>query len=523
MGMKRVLKSIRKSIKKATPVQRGVIFSVAFALLGTALLLTTRAAMDAAHFLFESESSQHSGAVATKADSNASNGVYVEFGSSNPVGTATSVNQWGITWNFDRAYPVGQFANGDWWVVGPVTIVSITPYSSSGRSGVELNPSNYVNQPYDSRIAHYDDSLVFNVPSEVSPGSSVVKSISRPNDIPVYSDGCRPCLETAAVLTVVESIPPDGGSTVFRPPYFGTEKPYYSIYDLNMDLLPSLSPVGTPPTLAETANRFARVQLDHQIGWQSRALHPEDNMPAYGGDVGRVTGESVLRLMLSDSEEDKMDAIIKYVQGGIDRYHMMKNGTYWEENGGHMNGRKISVVFAAVMLENDQMKSDIMNAPDKTFSEDQQIYFSQVANNGEGMSLWGIQCAESVYWQRITSGSGPRTCADPYGLVDGGGAEIGGAYQYCCTSKMFKSHALAQHLMPEIKEVWDHSPFLDYVDRWVNHGVWAAPDNCALTPPSSYNGNCVPGSGRWTDQHGEKADEGGYGSEFANAMWAAYR
>ncbi|MBX3465197.1 MAG: hypothetical protein KF830_18675, partial [Planctomycetes bacterium] len=48
---------------------------------------------------------------------------------------AASVGQWGITWTFDQAYQVGQFCNGDWWVVGPVTVTSITPATQnlSGR------------------------------------------------------------------------------------------------------------------------------------------------------------------------------------------------------------------------------------------------------------------------------------------------------------------------------------------------------------------------------------------------------
>ena len=32
---------------------------------------------------------------------------------------ASSVTQYGITWTFDKAYPVGQFVTGDWWVGRP--------------------------------------------------------------------------------------------------------------------------------------------------------------------------------------------------------------------------------------------------------------------------------------------------------------------------------------------------------------------------------------------------------------------
>ncbi|NJL71890.1 MAG: hypothetical protein HC888_09930, partial [Candidatus Competibacteraceae bacterium] len=38
-----------------------------------------------------------------------------------------SISQYGITWTFDKEYPTGQFITGDPWVVGPVTVVSVSP------------------------------------------------------------------------------------------------------------------------------------------------------------------------------------------------------------------------------------------------------------------------------------------------------------------------------------------------------------------------------------------------------------
>ena len=59
--------------------------------------------------------------------------------------TASSLHQFGITWTFDREYEVGQYANGDWYVIGPVRIVRIEPGSSEvfGRTmhGSMINPS----------------------------------------------------------------------------------------------------------------------------------------------------------------------------------------------------------------------------------------------------------------------------------------------------------------------------------------------------------------------------------------------
>src|SRR5208282_4716646 len=42
-----------------------------------------------------------------------------------PPGTAASITKDGITWTFSQAVPVGQFVNGDYYVVGPVTVTAI--------------------------------------------------------------------------------------------------------------------------------------------------------------------------------------------------------------------------------------------------------------------------------------------------------------------------------------------------------------------------------------------------------------
>jgi len=54
----------------------------------------------------------------------------------------SSITQEGITWTFDKPYETGQFANqNDWWVIGPVTIVKISPDFDGTYNGWEVNPS----------------------------------------------------------------------------------------------------------------------------------------------------------------------------------------------------------------------------------------------------------------------------------------------------------------------------------------------------------------------------------------------
>ncbi len=44
-----------------------------------------------------------------------------------------SVSEYGITWAFEKPARVGQFINGDWYVVGPVTVVRIDPAPRYGK------------------------------------------------------------------------------------------------------------------------------------------------------------------------------------------------------------------------------------------------------------------------------------------------------------------------------------------------------------------------------------------------------
>ncbi len=54
---------------------------------------------------------------------------FVQSLSSQTLKTAyrAEVSQYGITWRFNKPSKTGQFITGDWWVIGPVIIVNITP------------------------------------------------------------------------------------------------------------------------------------------------------------------------------------------------------------------------------------------------------------------------------------------------------------------------------------------------------------------------------------------------------------
>ncbi len=210
---------------------------------------------------------------------------------------ASSITQYGITWHFDKEYEVGQFANGDYWVLGPVTIIRITPDFNGNDYGWEVNPIVDGSQGFCSscypNVTTFDASLVPNLPYIAQANQSLLKTIPSGED--------RPCIRTASVLTILGEIPPDNGASVFRPPYVGTEKPLISISSLKTDLLPSFSEVENTPALDWVQERYSKVQLDHKRGGLGRALHPSEHMPDYGGDIGRDNGDAALRLMLGSA------------------------------------------------------------------------------------------------------------------------------------------------------------------------------------------------------------------------------
>jgi hypothetical protein len=94
------------------------------------------------------------------------------------VTTERSLTQYGITWTFAKPAPVGQFVTGDWWVVGPVTVQSVSPSPTADRHGSVVNPPARDKQGYDGRLAHFDASLRAQFPRSLKPGDSLVSTAS---------------------------------------------------------------------------------------------------------------------------------------------------------------------------------------------------------------------------------------------------------------------------------------------------------------------------------------------------------
>ncbi len=388
-------------------------------------------------------------------------------GGATESGFASSITQHGITWIFDQAYPVGQFVNGDYWAVGPVSIVAIDPPSVQEgtriRHGSMLNPMPVgTNHAYDSHLfgSHADDryqadqNVAFGIsganPLVLGPDSSLVSTISK-NEVAYTPPGMQGC----SILTVLSAVPPEGS---FRPPYAGSDKPLYNLVQMQTGLLGSYSGGGGEPSFEGVKAELERPWLDHVRGWLGRFLHPADNMPDYGRDMSVTLGKASLLVHLDAPLAEKMPVLIALVQIGIDFDGCFQNGQGWEPDGGHSVGRKWPIMFKRAMFG----EPTDLAAGAGSFSEDGQTFHVQETSPGvynygfgdygpgqNGMPDWGVR-----YWTKMPLGS------------EGTILWFDNPYRRCCTFNSSAGHLLSAYIMG-LKPAWGWNPAFDYMDRFM--------------------------------------------------------
>lgn len=399
-----------------------------------------------------------------------------------PATGATTVSQWGVTWTFASARQVGQFCNGDWWVVGPVTVTSIDPpcVVSNGRTinGSMINPPMTGEAGYDSALyANYAGgdhvyvaslNVARSMPLVVTAQSSLVSTISQIGPDP---SGSASEIRTAAVLTVLSAPPP---ADAFRPPYCGSIKTIWRESQLDYGSLATLTPAPGGPTLTDCKAQFDRVWLDHCPHWTSGHIHPVLNMPSYYRDFTTWEGNAALRLNCNYTNAQKRDLLVRFVQLGIDWYGQYRVQTEpWGVNG-HCNGRKFPILFAGKVLGDAGMLAVGVDHPLRFFgpdnpqnvvpwwSEDGQTFY--VAETSPGVMNWGY---------------GGYTMAD-VGLPEWGNFHAGGhgydsaadskaweanSYRRCCSATSWVGVTLAMRAMG-LRDAWNQPAFFDYMDRY---------------------------------------------------------
>ncbi|MGD1000245.1 MAG: hypothetical protein ABSA67_06045 [Candidatus Brocadiia bacterium] len=381
-----------------------------------------------------------------------------------------SVSQYGITWKFDKKAPVGQFVTGDYYVVGPVTVVEVTPaptgQGKTFRNGSMLNPPVTGYSAYDGRFANcFRQELTAKYPLELKPGDSLVSALSfEPGLTADKVPGNESYfMKAAAVLTCLkEAVPQD----TFRPGYCDLSKDVlHRASEIHWELLPSVAPPSSAPpwSWAELERAFQRPWLDHVYSWESRDVHPSDNMPGYGREIASVVSVAALQLCTDASREQKTRLCQGMIQVGIDNWAIAKRGKSgeaggWISQGGFGCGRKLPIVLAAILLQDQEMLHISKNAPETAFGEDQATEFG-VTWTGADVRYTG---------QFPLSG---QTDRGPYeqlwpGLWPGPDRTQSEGYRRASSISSSVGTALAAHLM-KAEKIWDHDAFFAYMDRWM--------------------------------------------------------
>ena len=404
-----------------------------------------------------------------------------------------SVSEYGITWTFDQPARVGQFINGDWYVVGPVTVVKVNPAPRYGnevaddeldgrekvpvgqrcRNGSMLNLPARREVGWDSGIInYYHPEHRARLPIALNPGDSLASSISlKKGEKVTYQyhpgtmrgEGDNSPVKTVAVLTCVAApLPPDA----FRPGFCGHDPKMYLARDLKRDLLPHFDrPTGAPDPV-QFADLIRRPWCDS--GFFSFDV-PQESMPNYAQANAQILANAVLLACCERKPEDKERLLLRVVQIGLDYYSLIRNGhPGWACHGGHGSGRKFPIVFAGAMLGDDSIANINRSFPQAQFGEDEQTAYgdgwtgAQVVFTGHS----GIDHVTGIGRDYVRAGNpwGPYEHLPPDKWVP---EEFRSeAYRRANTSTCFVAQCLVLRAM-KLERNWNHDAFFDYVDRWM--------------------------------------------------------
>lgn len=403
---------------------------------------------------------------------------------------ATSVTDNTITWTFDGDYTVGQFVNGDYWVLGPVTITAVDPAWSGTMNGAMVDPVPLAAQGFDTRASYtFLSANRQTFPCTLTaPAGDVISLISVRSGTKAVG-GAAEVITDAAVLTVVAETP---AANSFRPAYIDqtTAKTFYTTAQVDYNAVPTLAlPAGASlPNLTQMAN----VWLDFGPKVSGATIHPRNQMPPYPRDSCKHMSDVALACLVDSP--DRNTYINQMIQLGIDLYAIQeRNSDGFRAYGGFGSGRKWPILFAGIVLNNAAMQAPRAyiwtGSTINKFGEDGHTYYGQpTVEYPSGKPLWGWDCDAVGYTYPYF---GNHDCRDQNGLLEPHQMPNGGGYMFCCTSHVWVGEALAARLC-SAQDMWNWNAFFDFVDRWV-----------AWSPQSS--------------------DTANYGSLFVKAMWDDYR
>lgn len=425
---------------------------------------------------------------------------------------AESLAVLGVTFAFAAPRPVGQYANGDWWVLGPVTITSITPvctvqasgtdgtgtpYTNRVMHGTMLNPGNRsfatgglsANntsnslQSYDTLAVGVSSMLPYNAAHNVDPGATgvplavtkgtVMKFVSKLTDLPAQN---RPVGLDMVPLTVVSSIP---AADAIRPGVSRASKDSLChLSDFNLGVFRSFAPTANAPTYAQAldwVDRYIETTFPDFIN--NNAAKGINNHPEYGRDVGNNLHRALLCLHLSTFTADQKRTLLSHMAAiADDIVSRCEEGAITLGGGGGNQWKKPVVAVCAAALGAKAPASWLAylgRAEKFRWAEDSQIFrvggfdiaLPRHTADGRPRSPYTYQMFGSAEWGEATSYQPER-----------GGSNWDAYYRDIVAYSLYPG-VLAVQLTTGAKALWDHPEFWLYMDTVFLRRTEGSPGN----------------------------------------------
>jgi hypothetical protein len=457
----------------------------------------------------------------------------------------------------------GQYADGSYWVAPADGDTGVRLHALSATSGGLAQDSALVTLDADPlteqrgllnnarNYGNYSsaENLADDLPLLVTgPCVSLVAALQR-NEAQSPTGGTSAIMnervDAYAIVTVLDSPPPEDGANSIRPNITGATKEHLTWDDFDLG---RLGVMPAFPARSEAALENVRLRWSHSVeifglgtaakpdgyseggrAFRASILHDE-----YAAGMAREMYNDILALFTTgNSLSQKKPALAAILAWANDIYHARYDygagvAKRWTSGAGQHAGKYGPVLLLAA-LQTDTAKADVLkqlalqnHGADEALRGPQEI--RQIRRGVTGMVLWGdgfphLYASTTVlptgearrYWADLeaaqnyrgmpvygNSSVGKKTAGDPFGYVDGPANSPGSAY-FPIGGGATRGLAAMMILMPHVRAIVGSDAAVEFSDRIVRHGTWASPDPIAPPPYPRTSDNIWSGSFPATD------------------------
>jgi hypothetical protein len=391
--------------------------------------------------------------------------------------TVSSITSNGITWSFASQLTAGQYINGDWWVLGPAMVSSISPSSqlrsdTSVKNGSVIADTLNLNyQGFDSGLEyHLPYSSILNVGLDINESAPLILNTGQ-RLLSVSARDLYPPIQTAGVLTCVSSTVPDN---CFRPGYTDQTKDYIpassflTFYQNRIGNVDASALLTGAPTYNSIVGSLSGFWLDCFSGFNAAEFRPINSMPYKDYGIASAISDAALSINYN-SGFDKSSIAVHIIQKGIDNYSNLVNlGSSWSDRGYIGTGKKFPILFAGVMLDDIDMGNIGINYPvvyggPNPFAEDMETFivssisgsinqgYGSYATSDIGVPEWG-----NSHWNSVIYDTSSWVNATSYG----------NDARRVFTMENWLGFLMASKIMG-LGSLWNHSPLFLYFNRYI--------------------------------------------------------